>query len=226
MSSNDRHDKANEYWTRHSLKWEAGAYYRDADLPIKKGVLETIASYVRGDSVYRRMHAASEILQPHLENSHVLDIGCGSGRFCKILADLGAARVTGIDICASSIEYAKSHYSRDNVAFDVLDACTPGTKLPPCDVATALGVVEYIDIEQLRSLMQNLTTKTILFHCAEGPKSRRAKLRHAIRQPYLWLKGVPPVHFHSLEDVRRLGKGPATDGLRYVYGNNFVTNLE
>ena len=226
MSSKDKQNRGNDYWSRHSLKWEAGAYFRDADLPTKTGLLESIASYVRGDSVYRRMQAAADFLRPHLENSHVLDLGCGSGRFCKILADLGAAKVTGIDICASSVEYAKAHYQTDNIEFEVLDACVPGTTLPSCDVVTALGVVEYLDAEQLRSLFQNLSTVKILFHSAQSPKSLQAKLRHAIRQPYLWLKGVPPVHFHDLEDVRQLGKGQGIDQLRYVYDNNFVTNLE
>ena len=226
MNSNDTRDRANDYWSRHSLKWEAGAYYRDADLPTKKGILETLASIVRGDSVYRRMQVASGFLQPHLANSHVLDIGCGSGRFCKMLADLGAAKVTGIDICASSIEYAKSRYPEDNFAFEVLDVCVPGTALPPCDVVTALGVVEYLNTDQLRCLIQNLSTDKILFHCIERPKSLRRKVRHAIRQPYLWLKGVPPIHFHDLEDISQLSDGKGIEGLRYVFGNNFVTNLD
>lgn len=226
MSTNDTRDRANDYWSRDSLKWEAGAYFRDADLPTNKGILETLASYVRGDSVYRRMQAASEFLQPHLENGHVLDIGCGSGRFCKMLTDLGAAQVTGIDICASSIEYAKSRYAADNTSFELLDVCVPGTELPPCDVVTALGVVEYLNTDQLQTLVQNLPSTKILFHCTERPKSLCRKVRHTLRQPYLWLKGVPPIHFHDLEDIRQLGDGKGMDALRYIFDNNFVTNLD
>ena len=226
MNSKEKQNRGNDYWSRHSLKWESGAYFRDADLPTKTGLLESIASYVRGDSVYRRMQAAADFLRPHLENSHVLDLGCGSGRFCKILADLGAAKVTGVDICASSVAYAKAHYGANNIEFKVLDVCVQGTVLPPCDVVTALGVVEYLDADQLRTLFQNLSTVKILFHSAQSPKSLRAKLRHAIRQPYLWLKGVPPIHFHDLEDVRQMSDGAGMNCLRYVHDNNFVTNLE
>jgi len=50
----------------------------------------------------------------------VLDCGCGEGRFCRMLVDLGAAYVLGLDLCAPMIEAAKELQSgRD--AYQVAD---------------------------------------------------------------------------------------------------------
>lgn len=40
------------------------------------------------------------------ENTHVLDVGCGAGRFCRIAADRGA-RVSGIDATPELVEIAR-----------------------------------------------------------------------------------------------------------------------
>ena len=42
----------------------------------------------------------------------IIDLGCGEGRFSRMLANRGA-RVTGIDLCEPFIEYARSHRVRD-----------------------------------------------------------------------------------------------------------------
>lgn len=39
---------------------------------------------------------------------NVIDIGCGEGRFCRILVSCGAASVLGIDLCRPMIEAAKT----------------------------------------------------------------------------------------------------------------------
>jgi SAM-dependent methyltransferase len=225
MKAEKQRNQARDYWAAQSLKWESGAYYRDAGLRGEKGILESIASCIRGDSVYQRMQAAAEFLRPHLTDAHVLDIGCGSGRFCRSLADLGARRVTGIDISAPSIEYAKSHYAADNIEFMVCDPCVPGTDLPPCTIATALGVVEYLDPDQLQSLFENLNADHILWHCVQRPTSFRRRIRHTLRQPYLWLKGVPPVHFYGLDDLRKLAGAKDFGQLKYVIGDYFITDI-
>lgn len=49
-----------------------------------------------------------------VDKLNVLDIGCGSGRYVKILSDLGAT-VTGIDISKSIIQRCKHRYP--NIAF-------------------------------------------------------------------------------------------------------------
>jgi len=55
--------------------------------------------------------------------SSVLDVACGKGRHCKILASFGFD-VTGIDISPASIQYAKQ-FEKDNLHFFVHDMRYP-----------------------------------------------------------------------------------------------------
>jgi len=41
-----------------------------------------------------------------VRNQRVLDVGCGTGRYCELLAKRGA-KVVGIDSSAKMLEYAK-----------------------------------------------------------------------------------------------------------------------
>lgn len=46
-----------------------------------------------------------------VEGLHILDCGCGEGRFCRILAKRGAAFVLGLDLCQPMIAAAKEWQS-------------------------------------------------------------------------------------------------------------------
>lgn len=45
------------------------------------------------------------------KGSKVVDLGCGSGYGCSILAKHGAQKVAGCDLSEHALEYARSHYS-------------------------------------------------------------------------------------------------------------------
>lgn len=75
-------------------------------------------------------------------NKVVLDIGCGTGYGCNLLAQL-ARRVTGLDYDASAIAYCKTNYSASNIEFIHADA----SSLPPTnmfDVVISFQVIEHI----------------------------------------------------------------------------------
>jgi ubiquinone/menaquinone biosynthesis C-methylase UbiE len=42
-----------------------------------------------------------------VQGLEVLDVGCGEGRFCRMLVDHGAERVLGVDLCEPMIEAAR-----------------------------------------------------------------------------------------------------------------------
>ena len=50
----------------------------------------------------------------------VLDSGCGEGRFARMLAERGAARVVGVDLCGPLIDAARE-LAPDNTTFAVAD---------------------------------------------------------------------------------------------------------
>lgn len=54
---------------------------------------------------------AMKILPSDVEGATVLDAGCGSGRFCQLFADHGAATVVGVDM-NEAVDEAARHYSR------------------------------------------------------------------------------------------------------------------
>lgn len=45
---------------------------------------------------------------------HILDCGCGEGRFCRILSKLGAKKVLGVDLCEPMIKAAKELQSQND----------------------------------------------------------------------------------------------------------------
>jgi SAM-dependent methyltransferase len=42
-----------------------------------------------------------------VEGAHILDCGCGEGRFCRMLVQRGAAYVLGLDLCTPMVEAAR-----------------------------------------------------------------------------------------------------------------------
>ena len=72
-------------WTEHVQDWI------QQDQSIRTGLLDTWMLEALGD----------------LGGRSVLDIGCGEGRFCRVLAGLGA-EVTGVDLTAALIEQARA----------------------------------------------------------------------------------------------------------------------
>ncbi len=67
-------------------------------------------------------------LLPDVTGLRVLDMGCGAGEMCRLLADQGAATVTGMDVSENMLEKALEqhqdrvtyiHTSAEEAAFDV-----------------------------------------------------------------------------------------------------------
>ncbi|MCP4642405.1 MAG: class I SAM-dependent methyltransferase [bacterium] len=76
----------------------------------------------------------------------VIDIACGEGRFCRMLAE-GGARVTGVDICPEFIEYAQAHCV-DDETYLVGDAQTLD-QMPDAAFDLAVSFVTLVDIPDL-----------------------------------------------------------------------------
>ena len=71
-------------WDKHAQDW------LQQDQTVRTGMLDSWMIQALGDIAGRR----------------VLDIGCGEGRFCRVLAGLGA-NVTGIDLTAALVKRAR-----------------------------------------------------------------------------------------------------------------------
>ena len=90
------------------------------------------------------------ILKVAPKGARILDIGCGSGRFCAMLMDAGY-EVVGIDLSSAMVERAKANgVNAYNIRLESLD-------MGSFDVITAVfDVLNYLDKESLTEFLSNV----------------------------------------------------------------------
>lgn len=163
----------------------------DAIYDDKKGVFARfIDNYWRG-VVQKRLEVNVERLRP-LEGKKILDVGCGSGRFCIAFAREGAAKVVGVDFAAAMIDIANQLATQAGVA----DRCefrvgafpeVIGKDEGPFDAATANGFFDYVDEPvSIIDAMRRLTKGKLIM---SFPKA--VEWRVPIRRVRFWIKGTP-----------------------------------
>ena len=78
----------------------------------------------------------------------VVDLGCGEGRFSRMLAERGAL-VTGVDLCRPFIEFAKKHQVSDEAYLigDMEDL----HGVPSDEFDLAISYVTLVDVPDMRS---------------------------------------------------------------------------
>ncbi|HYY74081.1 MAG TPA: class I SAM-dependent methyltransferase [Solirubrobacterales bacterium] len=161
--------------------FDADAERFDAIYEKRKGPIRWFVDEVWRGVVGTRFELTLERLAP-LEGKRVLDVGCGSGRYCVAFALRGASRAVGLDVAPAMLELARRHADRAETA-NVCDfrlARFPHSDEVPGEVfdcCTAMGYFDYVEAprEHLER-MRELTSGTL---AASFPKSRgvRALLR-------------------------------------------------
>ncbi len=92
--------------------------------------------------VFSRHQFAYRFAQQFVDGKDVLDIGCGAGYGCKILAER-ARHVLGIDHDGDAIAYCRNHYGGANLEFRKADATTFDSE-DEFDVAVSFQVIEHV----------------------------------------------------------------------------------
>jgi 2-polyprenyl-3-methyl-5-hydroxy-6-metoxy-1,4-benzoquinol methylase len=163
----------------------------DAIYQKKKGFVgKFIDDFWRG-VVQKRLEINVEKLQP-LKGKKILDVGCGSGRFCIAFAKEGANPVVGVDFAKLMIdiadELAKEEKVADQCDFrvgafpDIIDDSEA-----PFDASTANGFFDYIeDPVPIIAKMRELTKGKMIM---SFPKA--VEWRVPIRRMRFWMKGTP-----------------------------------
>ena len=160
------------------------AIYEDEKNPFSRFVDNVWRGVVR-----RRFELTLERLEP-LAGKSVLDVGCGSGRYCIAYAERGAARVVGVDFAAGMIELADEYARRARLT----DRCEfRAGKFPEAvedelfDASTAMGFFDYVaEPAKIVSRMRELTRSQMIM---SFPKSR--EWRAPVRRVRFWVKGCP-----------------------------------
>ena len=98
--------------------------------------------------------AEEVIKQLNWKNKKVLEVGCGTGRFCYLIAKKGAD-VLGIDFSTKGIDIAKKTYQLSNLSFKTLDVAEI---VGQYDVIVSIGTLEHMDnpLKTLRLLRTHL----------------------------------------------------------------------
>jgi cyclopropane fatty-acyl-phospholipid synthase-like methyltransferase len=180
--------------------FDADAQRFDEIYAERKGLLRWFVDDLWRGVVQKRFALALELLAP-IEGKRVLDVGCGSGRYCIAFAQRGAVRVVGVDYAPAMLELAEQHAAAAGVSAicDFRQAEFPGglDAGERFDHATAMGYFDYVqDAAAHLARMKEVTTGTIV---ASFPKGRdfRAPLRR-LRFKF----NDCPLFLYSAGDVR------------------------
>jgi len=107
-----------------------------------------ISRTAAGDNVYRDGLLDKWMLEAvgDVAGKRVIDLGCGEGRFCRMLAERGAV-ITGIDLCERFIEHAEAHRINDE-QYHVADMENL-SRFPDGGFDMAVSFVSLVDIMHL-----------------------------------------------------------------------------
>lgn len=78
-----------------------------------------------------------------LHGMRVLDLGCGSGVYTRLLKQYGAAHATGLDISAGMISHARAQEAADPIGVDYLDGALPDHLAGTFDLVLGVYVLPY-----------------------------------------------------------------------------------
>lgn len=146
-----------------------------------------------------RMRLTLQACQP-IEGKTVLDVGCGTGRFCFPLAQSGAGRVVGVDFAPAMIERARAAARElkledrcEFICSDVMRLAVDET----FDYVIAVGLFDYV--KEDRHLLIRLRRLTRGKAIMTFP--RADTWRKPVRKLRLAVLGCP-VFFYSEKRIR------------------------
>ncbi len=183
----------------------------DAIYEEKKGPLAAfIDNYWRG-VVQKRLELNVAKLQP-IKGKKILDVGCGSGRFCIAFAKEGASKVIGIDFAEGMIKIADDLANRAGYG-DVCEYIVgtfPADVDPadgPFDACTGNGFFDYVEHPvPIIAAMREMTKGKLVM---SFPKA--VEWRIPLRRLRFWLKGTPLFLYREAQVREILAQAGVTD---------------
>jgi len=74
----------------------------------------------------------------------IVDLGCGVGHGCYTLSEIPNSHVTGVEHSPESLEYARCHYSRTSITYQLADLTEFIPAMPEYDYVISRNVFEHI----------------------------------------------------------------------------------
>ncbi len=161
----------------------------DSIYKTKKGIFARfVDDYWRG-VVQKRLEVNVEKLEP-LTGKSVLDVGCGSGRFCFEFAKHGATHILGVDFAPAMINIANGLAKEMGVDKECefrVGAFPEVVTGETFDYSTANGFFDYIENPvSIISAMREMTKEKMIL---SFPKA--FEWRVPVRRLRFWMKGTP-----------------------------------
>jgi ubiquinone/menaquinone biosynthesis C-methylase UbiE len=157
-----------EYWDEFVLAWDISVYQADAS---NMSLLEKLATLWRGKLRLRHQFTV-DFLRPVIQQRKVLELGCGTGRLSCDLLQIGAAKVTGIDISESAIALAAKRAAglgilSDRYTFFSAEIETIDFSNQEFDIVVGLGILQYLRPEALENIFSRIRRKPLFFEFHE-----------------------------------------------------------
>ena len=166
--------------------------------------------------VQKRLEVNVEKFQP-LKGKKLLDVGCGSGRFCLAYAREGAAKVIGVDFAVAMIDIANKLAEKEGLA----DICeyrvgtfpdAIGESDGPFDGCSGNGFFDYIEHPvPIITRMRELTKGRLVM---SFPK--KYEWRIPLRKVRFLLKGTP-LFLYTEPQVRDIMSKAGVTTYEFVY---------
>lgn len=146
------------------------------------------------DPLRARFHLARyEFASPYASGRKTVDVACGTGYGCRVLAEQGKAlSVRGFDVSAEAVQYAGRRYRSDRVSFAVASAAELPLDTGEAGLLTSFETIEHVAEDQpvVDEFARVLEPGGIL----------------VISTPNQWPLEIAPCHVrvYSLDSFRRL----------------------
>ena len=185
-------EKQREYWNK-----ELPAF--DAIYTHEKSALSSLLDSIFRKDMYQRYNETLAACEP-VQETTILDVGCGTGLYAIELAQRGAAHVLGVDIAERMVQTCQERAKEEglgNTAFQRGEV----TDLPDgkaFDVSIAIGLFDYLPdaVPTLRAMGERTRDRVV----ATFP--RLLTWRAPVRKLRLSVRGCP-VYFYSAAGVKR-----------------------
>ncbi|MGE5340238.1 MAG: class I SAM-dependent methyltransferase [Candidatus Omnitrophota bacterium] len=170
----------------------------------KKNVVSKLIDRTLRRSMAMRFDKVIASIAPY-EGKTVLDVGCGTGRYCFALLDKGIRYAEGIDFAENMIReanaLARQHHLENNCRFMRADFLQM-TIDEPFDHVFAMGVLDYIDqpIPFVRKMAQSAKQSVMVSFPSKGGmiQTMRKFIFRNIKKC--------PVYFYTEDDVRHIAE--------------------